>query len=80
MLLLTFIAAALAQSPGDFRWLVSETELKRFSDSDEVSATVKAATRVEIIAVGESLLRVRAGRDMGWIAADALAETKPAAN
>ena len=60
--------------------MVAETALKRFVDAEEISATVKAATKVESIAGGDSLIRVRAGRDMGWIAADQLSETKPASD
>jgi len=80
MLLLTLISVVMAQTPGDFRWLVADTPLKRFSDTDEVSARVQAQTRVEVIAVGDVLIRVRAGRDFGWVSPDALTATKPTAN
>jgi hypothetical protein len=80
MLFLTLISAVLAQTPGDSRWLVEETAMKRFADGEEISATIKADTKVEIIAIGDVLVRVRAGRDMGWIAPTVLSETKPASD
>ena len=80
MLFWTLITVALAQTPGEFRWLVAETTFLRFADSEEVSATVKASTKVEVVAVGETLVRVRAGRDFGWVSTDALTDTKPEAN
>ncbi len=75
MLTLLLVAGlALAQSVGDFRILTAETELKRFPDSDEVSATVKKGAKVEIVAEGTTTVRVRSGRDFGWVERAVLAE------
>ncbi len=68
--MLTILLAAglsFAQSVGDFRILNQEAQLRRFQGSDEISATVKKGTKVEIVAEGKGTVRVRAGRDFGWV-------------
>jgi hypothetical protein len=65
--LILTLGLALAQSVGDFRIVSDDTPLKRYEDSDEVSTTAKAGAKVEVVAVGKTLVRVRSGRDFGWI-------------
>jgi len=75
--LLLTVGLALAQSVGDFRYLTTEAKLLRYADAKEVSATVKQGTKVEVVAVGGALVRVRAGRDFGWVEPGILSETAP---
>ena len=78
--LLLSASLAFAQSVGDFRVLSAETALLRYRNSDEVSATVKEGTKVEVVFVGKNLVRVRSGRDLGWVVPAVLIEPTGAAD
>jgi hypothetical protein len=77
--LLLTLSLAFAQNVGDFRFTTDEVKLLRYSDAVEISATVKKGTKVEVVAKGETLIRVRSGRDFGWLPSELLTEDKPAA-
>lgn len=76
--LLLTMGVAFAQDVGDKRYVNNETKLLRYPDAVEVSATVKKGARVEVVAVGKTLIRIRSGRDFGWVPPDVLSETEPA--
>ena len=77
-ILLLTMGIAFAQDVGDKRYVNSEVKLLRYADAVEISATVKKGTKVEVVAVGKTLIRIRSGRDFGWIPPDLLSETEPA--
>jgi SH3-like domain-containing protein len=73
------LSLALAQNVGDFRFTTTEVKLLRYPDAVEISATVKKGTKVEVVAEGDTLIRVRSGRDFGWMHSVLLSEDEPAA-
>jgi hypothetical protein len=75
---LLFLSSALAQNAGDFRYTTVEVKLLRYADATEVSATVKKGEKVEIVVAGGPLIRVRSGRDFGWVPGELLSEDAPA--
>ena len=76
--LLLTMGIALAQDVGDKRFVTSDVKLLRYPDATEVSANVKKGAKVEVVVVGETLIRVRSGRDFGWIPSELLSEEAPA--
>ena len=76
--LLVTMSLAFAQDVGDFRYTTDEVALKRYRNSEEVSTTVKKGVKVEVVAVGKQLIRIRSGRDFGWLTAKQLSEEQPA--
>ena len=76
--LLLYMGLAFAQNVGDFRFTTAEVKLLRYPDAVEVSATVKKGAKVEVVAVGDALVRIRSGRDFGWIPSELLSEEQPA--
>ena len=78
--MLTFLLTmgiAFGQDVGDKQFVTTEVKLLRYADAVEISATVKKGGRVEVVAVGDNLVRVRSGRDFGWVHPDLLSADAP---